>query len=117
MAEVEYLRCTRCGKCVSTGFWSVPTDTPDRGVIVRAWVECPECFDAIARESAVADLLRAMKCEWTVDADGNWDTACGRKFYFDDSGTPADHHFHFCYACGGRLTVALPAAPEREETR
>lgn len=38
----------RCGKSVSTGFTPEPTDTPDGGIIVRAWVECPECIEAQA---------------------------------------------------------------------
>ena len=41
--EIRHLHCTECGKQVSTGFVPVPTDTPDRGLIVRAWIQCPEC--------------------------------------------------------------------------
>lgn len=44
MPEVNYLHCHRCGKQVSTGFVPVPTNTPDQGLIVRAWIECPECM-------------------------------------------------------------------------
>jgi hypothetical protein len=42
---VKYLHCSQCSKCVSTGFIPVPTDTPDKGIIVRAWIECPECIE------------------------------------------------------------------------
>lgn len=42
--DPQYLYCMHCGKQVSTGFYPVPTDTPDKGVIVRAAVLCPECF-------------------------------------------------------------------------
>lgn len=42
---VVFLHCNSCGKCVSTGFIPVPTDTPDKGLIVRAWIECPECIE------------------------------------------------------------------------
>lgn len=42
---VSFLYCFRCHRCVSTGFEPVPTDTPDKGIIVRALVLCPECFD------------------------------------------------------------------------
>ncbi len=46
------LRCSRCGKSVST---PVPT-----GTLVRAWIECPECLEreplrailALARQHA-----------------------------------------------------------------
>jgi len=41
---LEVLTCNRCGKTVSTGFYSIPTDTPDKGIIIRAWIECPECI-------------------------------------------------------------------------
>jgi len=40
----SYLYCNACGKCVSTGFIPVPTDTPDKGIVIRAWIECPECI-------------------------------------------------------------------------
>ena len=43
--RVVFLHCHSCGKCVSTGFTPVPTDTPDKGLILRAFVECPECID------------------------------------------------------------------------
>lgn len=47
---VSYLHCSRCGKQVSTGFTPEPTDTPDKGLIVRAWIECPECIEAQAKK-------------------------------------------------------------------
>lgn len=43
--RVKYLHCHSCGKQVSTGFIPVPTETPDQGLIVRAWIECPECIE------------------------------------------------------------------------
>lgn len=42
---IHYLYCHTCGKQVSTGFEPVPTDTPDKGIIVRAHIECPECME------------------------------------------------------------------------
>lgn len=44
-SKVSFLKCHNCGKQVSTGFIAVPTDTPDGGLIVRAWIECPECIE------------------------------------------------------------------------
>lgn len=41
----HYLRCFDCGKKVSTEFFPIPTDTPDGGLIVRAWICCPECLE------------------------------------------------------------------------
>lgn len=43
--KVKYLYCHSCGKQVSTGFYPVPTDTPDKGIIVRAFIQCPECIE------------------------------------------------------------------------
>lgn len=43
--NIKHLHCNSCGKQVSTGFIPIPTDTPDRGIIVRAWIECPECLE------------------------------------------------------------------------
>lgn len=41
---IKFLHCNECGKYVSTGFEPVPTDTPDKGLILRAYVICPECM-------------------------------------------------------------------------
>lgn len=42
--SIKYLHCQSCGKTVSTGFVPLITDTPDKGIIVRAYIECPECI-------------------------------------------------------------------------
>lgn len=42
--EIAYLHCAYCRKSVSTGFYPIPTDTPDKGIIVRALIICPECI-------------------------------------------------------------------------
>lgn len=39
------LCCNSCGKGVSSAFIPLKTDTPDGGLIVRAWIECPECME------------------------------------------------------------------------
>lgn len=44
VSEIKYLHCWNCGKQVSTGFYPVETDTPGKGLIVRAVIECPECI-------------------------------------------------------------------------
>lgn len=41
---IHYLHCNGCGKRVSTAYIPIPTDTPDKGLIIRAWIECPECI-------------------------------------------------------------------------
>lgn len=45
LLEIKFLHCNKCGKQVSTGFIPIPTETPDKGIIVRAWIECPECME------------------------------------------------------------------------
>jgi hypothetical protein len=42
---LQLLYCYECGKAVSTPFEPLPTNTPDRGLILRALVVCPECFE------------------------------------------------------------------------
>jgi hypothetical protein len=42
---LQRLWCWACGKSVSTEFEPVPTDTPDKGIIIRAIVICPECME------------------------------------------------------------------------
>lgn len=58
--ESKYLTCNRCGKKVSTGFFPVETDTPDKGLIIRAWIECPECIEANSKseESEFNERIR-----------------------------------------------------------
>jgi len=48
---VQFLHCNSCGKCVSTGFIPIPTDTPDKGLILRAIVWCPECIEKEAKKA------------------------------------------------------------------
>lgn len=50
--EPTFLRCSKCGKCVSTAFYAVPTDTPDKGLIVRAYIACPECIEKDIEQDA-----------------------------------------------------------------
>jgi len=42
---MSVLHCHFCGKSVSTAFEPVPTETPDKGIIIRALVICPECME------------------------------------------------------------------------
>ena len=70
---MAYLNCSSCGKCVSSGFTPEPTDTPDKGLVVRAWIECPECIEkrtAIAPATDTAAILRLLvwMARWQMDA-------------------------------------------------
>ena len=80
-----------------------------RAIRRDSYVDGPasELFDA----SDVTALRRASRelarrCRWTEDGDeGAWRTACGKYFYFDGGGTPAEHGQQFCGYCGGVLVV------------
>jgi DNA-directed RNA polymerase subunit RPC12/RpoP len=43
-------------------------------------------------------------CTWTEDSDGSWDTECGDKFVFLDSG-PMDNGFYYCPYCGNGIII------------
>jgi len=43
-------------------------------------------------------------CQWQVDEDGVWDTACDNRHLFIEGG-PKDNHYHFCPYCGKPLEV------------
>ena len=49
-SEARHLHCMSCGKRVSTGFVPVATDTPDKGLVIRAYIECPECMEKSYQE-------------------------------------------------------------------
>lgn len=55
------IRCTRCGKCVSS---PVPLD-----VVVRAWVECPECIEKQPDVEEQRDAWRAA-CRYLYEVIG-----------------------------------------------
>lgn len=44
----------------------------------------------------------STRCDWREDEDGNWDTACGECFVFEN-GSPHDNKQLFCGFCGGKL--------------
>ncbi len=55
MTNINFLYCHSCGKCVSSGFIPIPTDTPDKGLVVRAYIECPECIEKKDSSSKKSD--------------------------------------------------------------
>jgi hypothetical protein len=58
---ISRLFCQECGKSVSTEFEPIPTDTPDKGIIVRAIVMCPECFERLFFPNAKIDKVSNKK--------------------------------------------------------
>ena len=44
------------------------------------------------------------QCQWTEDADGVWESACGEMFIFETDG-PRENGFLFCPYCGRKLTT------------
>lgn len=69
---------------------------------------------------------RAVPCEWKEDSEGQWETACGQLFYFNEGGVE-ENNFHFCHGCGHPVNATkyvdppidddepLPAAPGEGE--
>ena len=56
----EYIRCSRCFKRVSS---PIPT-----GIVVRAWVECPECIQHQECEySRIRDAVRSYAMHHPLD--------------------------------------------------
>ena len=45
------------------------------------------------------NLNEPTTCVWTEDDDGNWESACGYAFIFNDAG-PVDSDWKFCPKCG-----------------
>jgi endogenous inhibitor of DNA gyrase (YacG/DUF329 family) len=46
---VKYLYCNKCGKQVSSGFYPLITEM-SKDIVVRAWIECPECIQKMRGE-------------------------------------------------------------------
>lgn len=58
---IQYLHCSHCRKVCSSAFIPEPTDTPDRGLIVRAFIECPECMrERFKEEHRTLDEMKAL---------------------------------------------------------
>lgn len=56
-----------------------------------------------AYKRAVLKVERAKgACVWTLDDDGDWQTACGQHFCLN-AGTPTGNGMQFCYHCGKPL--------------
>ena len=56
----DHVSCSRCGKRVSN---VVPVDT----LVVRAWVECPECVAADPKADAIDRLREWMPVDWSSE--------------------------------------------------
>lgn len=47
----------------------------------------------------------AIRCEWTVDDDGIYNSSCGQIFVFTDDG-PIENKFRYCPYCGHGMKAA-----------
>ena len=97
---VEHVHCSRCGKRVSGV-------DPELGLVVRAWVACPECLAATSENNPDRDVTNAVDClnpddeslplvrcvcgsthqRWTIQlgidaSDAEAMPCCGRRLYF-----------------------------------
>jgi hypothetical protein len=61
---VEHVHCMRCGKRVSGV-------DPELGLVVRAFVECPECLEAkLPREAFLRELAAWHDRTAAIERDG-----------------------------------------------
>lgn len=74
-----------------------------------------ELKDWLATRSAPVHGDAGRECVWTVDEDGQYDTGCGGKWFFD-SGTPAENKARFCIYCGAPLVDAARLAADAGTT-
>jgi hypothetical protein len=49
-----------------------------------------------------SEQTKSSECRWSEDEDGNWDTDCGERFYFETGG-PIENRARFCHYCGRRI--------------
>lgn len=61
------LGCSTCRKPVSSAFLPVPTDTPDEGLVVRAFIQCPECIEQAAARLEKMQADNAGEVDQSVD--------------------------------------------------
>ena len=43
------------------------------------------------------------KCVWEEDADGNWNSACGKHWVFAEWVSPKESGMNYCPVCGQEL--------------
>jgi hypothetical protein len=53
-------------------------------------------------------------CIWTADADGNYETTCGKTFVFVE-GTPEDNAIRYCCYCGKLVDTLDPPDDDDDE--
>lgn len=89
------------------GRWLNNSDTrlPDIEAMLTAVQACAALPDALAEIWRLREerQWQPPPCEWKMNADGYWDTACGQAFVTEDGGSAAEHSFKFCCYCGGTL--------------
>jgi hypothetical protein len=72
----DYMRAMqRLGDGVERAFWSY-------------WMDNPK--------------TARISCRWSEDEDGNWDTDCGERFFFETFG-PIENRARWCLYCGRRI--------------
>lgn len=71
---VEHAHCNRCGKRVSGV-------DPELGLVVRAWVECPECIEKLYGDPLNNDAFTEWLTRQIAAAKAQYDntTTPGRK--------------------------------------
>ena len=52
------------------------------------------------------DEVEKLRCEWSQDENGAWQTKCGNLFEITE-GTPLQNKMGFCCYCGKKITETL----------
>lgn len=66
-----------------------------------------------ASEALSTPAPAVVPCAWRQDDDGNWNTACGEIFCYNDGG-PKENKTNFCQYCG-KPVQAITYAPAQGE--
>ena len=56
-----------------------------------------------------------IRCVWSQDEEGNWDTGCGDTFTLIDETTPGGNNMRYCPFCGGSLVEEFYKDPFADE--
>jgi len=98
------------GFCAGNGGRSDPLRMDKAVALIWRLAAAPQPPSAMAQDAR-------EQCVWSEDADGNWETGCGRMFVLND-GTPYDNEMGFCCYCGHSINqVSYGVAQESGDDR
>jgi hypothetical protein len=78
-------------------------ENPPNRDYMRAMQRLGEGVEGALRSYRMANPKSTLiSCRWLEDDDGNWDTACGERFFFETGG-PTENRAKWCLYCGRRI--------------